>query len=56
MMMVTTLAGVGNFDAAREYIDDVRVAAPRNPLQAANWHRDLDELAVYIDELEKVWQ
>jgi len=56
MMMVTTLAGVGSFDAAREYIDDVRVAAPRNPLRAANWHQDLDELAVYIDELEKVWQ
>jgi hypothetical protein len=56
MMMVSTLGGTGDFDAARKYIDDVRVVAPWNPLQAANWHRDLDELAVYIDELEKVWQ
>jgi len=56
MMMVTTLGGAGNFDAAREYIDDVRVAAPWNPLRAVIWHRDLDELAVFIDELEKVWQ
>jgi len=56
MMMVSTLGDVGEFDAARKYIDDVRVAAPWNPLRAANWHRDLDELAVYIDELEKVWQ
>ncbi len=56
MMMVTTLGGVGDFDAAREYIDDARVAAPWNPLRAVNWNRDLDELAVYIDELEKVWQ
>ncbi len=56
LMMVSTLGGVGEFDAARKYIDDVRVAAPWNPLQAANWHRDLDELVVYIDELEKVSQ
>ena len=56
MMMVSTLGDAGDFDAARKYIDDVRVAAPWNPLQAANWHRDLDELDVYIDELEKVWQ
>lgn len=56
MMMVTTLGGAGNFAAARQYIDDVRVAAPWNPLRAANWHRDLDELSVYIDELEKARQ
>ena len=56
MMMVSTLSDAGDFDAARKYIDDVRVAAPRNPLRAVVWHRDLDELAVYIDELEKVWQ
>ena len=56
MMMVTSLGGVGDFDGAREFIDDVRVAAPWNPLRALNWHRNLDELAVYIDELEKVSQ
>lgn len=56
MMMVSTLGGIGDFDAARKYIDGVRVAAPWNPLQAANWHRNLDELLVYIDELEKVRQ
>ena len=56
MMMVTSLGGVGDFDGARKFIDDVRVAAPWNPLRALNWHRSLDELAVYIDELEKVSQ
>jgi hypothetical protein len=56
MMMVSTLSDVGEFDAARKFIDDVRVAAPWNPLQAASWHKNLDELAIYIDELEKVWQ
>ncbi len=56
MMMVTSLGGVGDFDGARKYIGDVRVAAPLNPLRALNWHRNLDELAVYIDELEKVSQ
>lgn len=55
MMMVTTLSGVGEFNAAREFIDDVRVSAPWNPLQAAIWHRNLDELFVYVNELEKVW-
>ena len=56
MMMVTTLSGAGEFDDAREFIDDVRVAAPWNPLRAAIWHRNLDELFVYVNELEKVWQ
>jgi hypothetical protein len=56
MMMVTTLGGAGEFDAAREFIDDVRAAAPWNPLKAAIWHRNLDELFVYVNELEKVRQ
>lgn len=56
MMMVSTLSGAGEFDAAREFINDVRGAAPWNPLKAVIWHRNLDELLVYVNELEKVWQ
>ena len=55
-MMVTALASVGRFAEAREFMEDARLAAPVNPVRAAKWHRDLDELVVYIDELEKVTQ
>jgi hypothetical protein len=56
MMMVTFLAGVGDIAAATKFVDDARADAPWNPLQAANWHHDLDELAVYIQELENAGQ
>jgi len=55
-MMVTTLVDIGQFAAAREFMDEARQAAPANPLRAAKWHRDLDELVVYVDEMEKVRQ
>jgi hypothetical protein len=56
MMMVTGLASVGNFDAAREFIDDAISAGPINPLGAVQWRRNLHGLKNYIDELEKVQQ
>ena len=55
-MMVTTLVDLGQFAAARTFMEDARQAAPRNPLRAAKWHRDLDELLVYVNEVEKVRQ
>ena len=54
MMMVTALAGRGNFDAARQFIDDARTSGPRHPLRARLWQRELRELQDYINELEKV--
>ncbi len=53
MLMVATLGSAGNFDAARGFIDDARSSAPLNPLRAIAWHRDLDNLREYIDELER---
>lgn len=56
MMMVTTLAGGGDFDAARKFIEDAGRSVPLNPLRAAKWNRDLEGLAAYVRELEKVSQ
>ena len=56
MMMVTALASSGNFDGAREFIDDATRAGPRQPLRAMQWRRDLQGLRNYIDELEKLQQ
>lgn len=52
-MMVTALVDVGDFAAAHDFISDARRGAPRNPLRAVKWNRDLDELAMYVQELEK---
>ncbi len=52
MMMVTALAGAGDFDAARNFIDDARLRRPANPLRALKWRRDLDGLQAYVDALE----
>jgi predicted Zn-dependent protease len=56
MMMVTALASRGNFDDAREFIDDAMAAGPIHPLRALQWRRDLRGLQNYIDELERVQQ
>ena len=56
MMMVTALAGEGDFDAARQFIDDARANGPLHPLRAWQWRRDLHGLRVYVDELEKAKQ
>jgi tetratricopeptide (TPR) repeat protein len=53
MMMVTALADTGDFDAAREFIDDALQQGPRHPLKALRWRRDLEGLQAYIRELEK---
>ena len=51
-MMVTALVDLGRFAAARQFMADARAAAPGNPLRAALWGRELDELAGYVDEME----
>jgi hypothetical protein len=56
MMMVTALASGGNFDGARNFIDDAVLAGPAHPLRAMQWRRDLQGLRNYIDELEKLQQ
>ena len=53
MMMVTLLAGSGDYDAANAFIDDALRQAPRNLLRAAAWRRDLQKLRDYVDELER---
>lgn len=53
MMMVTTFADAKDFDGARSYIGKARRNHPFNPLRRVVWRSQLDELAVYVDELEK---
>jgi hypothetical protein len=53
MMMVTMLAGAGDYDAANAFIDDAWQQAPRNLLRAAAWRRDLQKLRDYVNELER---
>lgn len=52
VMMVTALGVSGNFDAARQFIDDAEAAGPKNPLKALIWRRDLDRLRKYIHNME----
>jgi tetratricopeptide (TPR) repeat protein len=53
MMMVTALGDSGEYDKARNYIEDAMRAAPRNPIRSLQWSRDLENLREYIDELER---
>jgi hypothetical protein len=56
MMMTTALAGSGDFEGAREFIDDALQRQPGNPLRAVAWRRDLDKLRDYVNELERYSQ
>ena len=53
MMMVTTLGAQGNFDAAYRFIDGAMAQAPRHPLRAIAWRRELEQLRDYTRELER---
>jgi len=53
MMMVTLLAGAGDYAAANAFIDDALQRLPRNLLRAAAWRRDLQKLRDYVRELER---
>ena len=56
MMMVTAMAGEGDFDAAEKFIDDALQRQPANPLRAAEWRRDLRWLRAYVRELRATSQ
>jgi hypothetical protein len=53
MMMVTTLAGAGDFSGADNFINNAMLNKPMNPLMAFAWQRDLEGLRAYVRELEK---
>ena len=53
MMMVTTYADAKDFNRARTYIEEARRRRPSNPLRDIVWQNELDELSLYIDELER---
>ncbi len=53
MMMVTTLAGAGDFSGADNFINNAMLNKPVNPLMAFAWQRDLEGLRAYVRELEK---
>jgi tetratricopeptide (TPR) repeat protein len=52
-LMVTTLGGAGEFDAARNFIDNAKALRPANPVKALMWQRDLDILREHIRKLEQ---
>ena len=53
MMMVTALAGAGDFKGADDFINNAMLEKPVNPLKAISWQRNLEGLRAYILELEK---
>lgn len=55
-MMVTMLAGSGDFAAANVFIDNAMSKQPGNLLQAAAWRRELQKLREYVRELERYSQ
>jgi hypothetical protein len=52
MMMVTALAGAGDFKGAGDFINNAMLDSPANPLKAIVWRRDLEGLRNYVRELE----
>jgi hypothetical protein len=52
-MMVTMLAGAGDFAAASAFIEAAMSQQPRNLLRAAAWRRELQKLRDYVRELER---
>ena len=53
VMMVMAMSGAGEFDDARNFIDDAEARGPANPVKAVMWRRDLDRLRAYILKLEQ---
>ena len=53
MMMVTALAGAGDFSGADTFINNAMLDKPLNPFKALAWQRDLEGLRAYVRELEK---
>lgn len=53
MMLGTALASAGEYQRAREFIDVALAKAPRNPMRALQWTRELENLREYIDAVER---
>lgn len=53
MMIVTTYADAGEYEAAREYISTAHEDAPLHPFRRFVWRRGLDELETYVAELKR---
>ena len=53
MMMVTALAGTGDFKGADDFINNAMLNQPASPLKAIAWRRDLEGLRLYVRELER---
>jgi hypothetical protein len=54
MMAVTTFVDAGRFDDARKFIEDADDRLPTRPLKRFNSQKNLDELLVYVNEMEKL--
>jgi hypothetical protein len=54
MMTVTALVDAGRFDDARKFIEDAAGRLPDRPLKRYNSQKNLDELMIYINEMEKL--
>jgi hypothetical protein len=54
MMTVTALVDAGRFDGARKFIEDAAGRLPDRPLKRYNSQKNLDELMIYINEMEKL--
>jgi hypothetical protein len=53
MMLGTALASAGEYQRAREFIDAALAKAPRNPMRALQWTRELENLREYVDAVER---
>lgn len=51
-MMVDALIDIDDYAGARSFLDDAEALAPRNPLQAILWRRDLQSLREHVIKLE----
>ena len=54
MMTVTALVDARRFDDARKFIEDADDRLPTRPLKRFNSQKNLDELLVYVNEMEKL--
>jgi hypothetical protein len=54
MMTVTALVDGGRFDEAREFIEDATHRLPAQPLRRIASQKNLEELMLYVNEMEKL--
>jgi hypothetical protein len=54
MMTVTALVDAGRFDDARDFIEESAGRLPARPLKRYNSQKNLEELMIYVNEMEKL--